>query len=119
MGNTKVDKAAGLAKETLGKATGNKRLENEGKLEQDGASLREAAGGDSASHRAAGRPPRLRIRRCWRTNLNHKSISAPDSDNIPFPAGFAVGCGQLEKAAKIGISPGVARTAQRDRRCRI
>jgi uncharacterized protein YjbJ (UPF0337 family) len=44
MGNTKVDKAAGLAKETLGKATGNQRLENEGKLEQAGASLREAAG---------------------------------------------------------------------------
>ncbi|QLQ24213.1 MAG: CsbD family protein [Dechloromonas sp.] len=44
MGNTKVDKAAGLAKETLGKATGNKRLENEGKLEQAGASIRETAG---------------------------------------------------------------------------
>lgn len=44
MGSAKVDKAAGKAKEVLGKATGNKRLENEGKLEQAGASIQETAG---------------------------------------------------------------------------
>jgi uncharacterized protein YjbJ (UPF0337 family) len=43
MSNAKVDKAAGLGKETLGKVTGNKKLENEGKLEQASASVREAA----------------------------------------------------------------------------
>lgn len=44
MSNAKVDKATGQAKEVLGKVTGNKKLENEGKLEQAGASIREAAG---------------------------------------------------------------------------
>ncbi len=44
MSNAKVDKAAGQAKEVIGKVTGNKTLENEGKLEQAGASIREVAG---------------------------------------------------------------------------
>jgi uncharacterized protein YjbJ (UPF0337 family) len=44
MSNAKVDKATGQAKEVLGKVTGNKELENEGKLEQAGASIREVAG---------------------------------------------------------------------------
>jgi len=43
MGSAKVDKAAGKAKEVLGKATGNRKLENEGKLDQAGASIREVA----------------------------------------------------------------------------
>ena len=45
MGNTdkvriKVDKVAGQAKETIGKATGNRRLENEGKADQAKAKVR-------------------------------------------------------------------------------
>ena len=44
MNNAKIDKAAGQAKEVLGQVTGNKKLENEGKLEQAGASTREVAG---------------------------------------------------------------------------
>lgn len=43
MSNPKIDKAAGQAKEVLGKVTGDKNLENEGKLEQAGAAIREAA----------------------------------------------------------------------------
>jgi uncharacterized protein YjbJ (UPF0337 family) len=44
MNNAKIDKAAGQAKEVLCQVTGNKKLENEGKLEQAGASIREVAG---------------------------------------------------------------------------
>jgi len=43
MSNTKVDKAKGKAKAAIGKATGNKKLEMTGKLDQAGASLRDAA----------------------------------------------------------------------------
>ncbi|MBS1211836.1 MAG: CsbD-like [Proteobacteria bacterium] len=43
MSNAKVDKATGQAKEVFGKVTGNKKLENEGKLDQAGASIREVA----------------------------------------------------------------------------
>ncbi|EXI70685.1 MAG TPA: CsbD family protein [Candidatus Accumulibacter phosphatis] len=44
MNNAKMDKAAGQAKEVLDQVTGNKKLEDEGKLEQAGASIREVAG---------------------------------------------------------------------------
>ncbi len=37
-----ADEAAGRAKEAVGKVTDNDRLENEGKLDQAGANLRQA-----------------------------------------------------------------------------
>jgi len=40
MSNATVDKAAGQAKEVLGKVTGDTKLKNEGKLEPAGASIR-------------------------------------------------------------------------------
>jgi uncharacterized protein YjbJ (UPF0337 family) len=36
----KIDKVAGQAKEKIGKATGNRRLENEGKADQAKAKVR-------------------------------------------------------------------------------
>lgn len=44
MSNPQVDKATGQAKELLGKVTDDKSLETEGKLDQAGAAIREAAG---------------------------------------------------------------------------
>ncbi|MEV0505789.1 CsbD family protein, partial [Streptomyces spectabilis] len=47
-----VDKAKGKAKEMVGKATGNDRMEAEGKTDQAKAKMREAA--DEARERAQG-----------------------------------------------------------------
>lgn len=44
MSNAKIDRATGQAKEAIGKVTGDKKLENEGKLEQAGAAIREVVG---------------------------------------------------------------------------
>ena len=44
MGNPKIDKAKGQVKEAVGKATGDKQLETEGKAEQASATVREKVG---------------------------------------------------------------------------
>jgi uncharacterized protein YjbJ (UPF0337 family) len=43
MSNPSLDRARGKIKEALGKATGDTKLETEGKLDQAGASILEAA----------------------------------------------------------------------------
>ena len=43
MSNPKIDKAKGKLKEAVGKVTGDKQLEAEGKVEQAGATVREKA----------------------------------------------------------------------------
>ncbi|GGV37534.1 CsbD family protein [Streptomyces spectabilis] len=55
-----VDKAKGKAKEMVGKATGNDRMEAEGKTDQAKAKMREAA--DEARERAQGVRDSLRDR---------------------------------------------------------
>ncbi|MEW2528033.1 CsbD family protein [Streptomyces sp. NPDC047071] len=55
-----VDKAKGKAKEMVGKATGNDRMEAEGKTDQAKAKLREAA--EEAREKAEGVRDSLRNR---------------------------------------------------------